>query len=158
MQNYFGDKVQTNGLIEDLHNIPTYTRKASQSDRLANYFIDSLASNFIGGMAMVSITVMTAALAEENNAGAAIANLGLSWLAYYGCKIGYYTWFEFGNRGRTLGKLATGTYAVREDSSPLTLKDAFLRSLCRLIPFEVFSGLGDTPWHDSITKTMVIKR
>jgi hypothetical protein len=39
----------------------------------------------------------------------------------------------------------------------LTFKDALLRSLCRLIPFEVFSGFG-VPWHDSLTNTMVVKK
>jgi uncharacterized RDD family membrane protein YckC len=60
-------------------------------------------------------------------------------------------------RGQTLGKLFTGTRAIRTDGEELTFKDALLRSLCRLIPFEVFSGFG-VPWHDSLTITMVVKK
>ena len=68
----------------------------------------------------------------------------------------YYTLCERLFNGYTLGKLITGTKAIREDTQPLTWRDAILRSLCRLVPFEPFSGFG-TPWHDSWTHTMVIK-
>ncbi len=37
-------------------------------------------------------------------------------------------------------------------------KDALLRSLCRLIPFEAFSYFGGNLWHDKLTKTIVIKK
>ena len=69
----------------------------------------------------------------------------------------YYTICEKAFRGYTLGKLITGTRAVREDGGELTFKDAFLRSLSRLVPFEWFSGFGGHPWHDTWTKTMVVK-
>lgn len=71
----------------------------------------------------------------------------------------YYTICEKAFNGYTLGKAITGTKAIRADGQPLTLKDAFLRSLSRLVPFEVFSALGDkaNPWHDTWTNTIVIK-
>lgn len=72
--------------------------------------------------------------------------------------IAYYTVFEYFAKGRTLGKMATGTVAVRADGSNLTFKDAFLRTLCRFIPFEIFSAFGYRPWHDSLTNTLVIKK
>ena len=68
----------------------------------------------------------------------------------------YYTLCEKLFNGHTLGKLITGTKAVRFDGSPLTFKDALLRSLSRMVPFEVLSGFG-VPWHDSWTNTTVIK-
>lgn len=68
----------------------------------------------------------------------------------------YYTLFEGIFKGRTIGKFITGTKAINENGIELTFKDAFLRSACRLIPFETFSGFG-TPWHDSVTHTIVIK-
>lgn len=70
----------------------------------------------------------------------------------------YYTLIEGLFKGRTLGKLFTGTKAVKEDGSPITWKDALLRSLCRLVPFEPFSAFGGQPWHDKWTKTVVIKK
>ncbi|MEI9809494.1 MAG: RDD family protein [Bacteroidota bacterium] len=69
----------------------------------------------------------------------------------------YYTICEKAFKGYTLGKLITGTKAIREDGGELTFKDALLRSLCRLVPFEAFSGFGDKPWHDAWTKTQVIQ-
>ena len=69
----------------------------------------------------------------------------------------YYTICEKLFKGQTLGKALTGTRAVREDGSDLTLRNAFLRTLCRLVPFEPFSAFG-TPWHDDWTGTMVIKK
>lgn len=71
---------------------------------------------------------------------------------------GYYTIFETATRGRTIGKFVTGSIAVTEDGNPLTFKTAFLRSICRLIPFNAFSALGDRPWHDRFSKTIVIKK
>ena len=61
------------------------------------------------------------------------------------------------SRGRTLGKLITGTRAVREDNSEITWKDALKRSLARIIPFEPFSAFsGSGMWHDRLAKTMVV--
>lgn len=70
----------------------------------------------------------------------------------------YYTFCEKVFSGYTLGKLITGTRVIREDGSELTLKDAVLRSLSRMVPFEAFSiWSGSGLWHDTWTKTMVIK-
>ena len=70
----------------------------------------------------------------------------------------YYTISEAATKGRTLGKMVTGTIAITEDGRPFTFKDALLRSLCRVIPFEPFSAFGYRPWHDSFTKTAVVKK
>src|SRR5436190_22374580 len=69
----------------------------------------------------------------------------------------YHTICEKLFRGYTLGKLITGTRAIRQDGRELTFKDAILRSLSRLVPFEQFSGFNTLTWHDSWTDTMVIK-
>jgi uncharacterized RDD family membrane protein YckC len=69
----------------------------------------------------------------------------------------YYTFCEKVFKGITLGKLITGTRAVRNDGSDLSFKDALMRTLSRIVPFEAFSGFGGHPWHDQWTKTMVVK-
>jgi uncharacterized RDD family membrane protein YckC len=69
----------------------------------------------------------------------------------------YYTLLEKLFKGKTIGKFITKTQAIRTDGSELTFKDALLRSLCRLVPFEALSGFG-VLWHDSWTNTMVIKK
>ena len=68
----------------------------------------------------------------------------------------YYTFCEKLFNGYTLGKLITGTKAVRVDNQPLTWRNAFLRSVTRLVPLEFLSGFG-IPLHDSWTHTTVIK-
>ena len=77
-------------------------------------------------------------------------------LGYFNYLI-YYTLCEKAFKGYTLGKLITGTRAIREDGQELTFKDALLRSLSRIVPFEIFSGFAQRPWHDSWTRTMVVK-
>ncbi len=69
----------------------------------------------------------------------------------------YFTIFE-GLTQRTLGKYVTKTMVVMQDGSKPSMQDAFLRSLCRNIPFEAFSFLGDEGrgWHDSISNTYVV--
>lgn len=69
----------------------------------------------------------------------------------------YYSLSEKYFNGYTLGKLVTGTRAVREDGDALTWKNAIHRSFSRFLPFEFLSGFSGKPWHDSWTKTTVIK-
>jgi uncharacterized RDD family membrane protein YckC len=61
-------------------------------------------------------------------------------------------------KGKSLGKLITGTRAVKQDGMPVAVREAQLRGLCRMVPFNAFSALGTPsyPWHDRWTKTYVI--
>ncbi|MDH1883008.1 RDD family protein [Empedobacter sp. GD03797] len=45
---------------------------------------------------------------------------------------------EFLTKGRSIGKLVTGTKVVMIDGSTPTTKDYFMRSLCRIIPFKFY--------------------
>ncbi len=81
----------------------------------------------------------------------------LSFMIGYLNYIVYYTLCEKLFKGYTLGKIITGTRAIRQDGQELTLKNALLRSLSRCVPFEVFSGFNTLTWHDSWTDTMVVK-
>lgn len=69
----------------------------------------------------------------------------------------YYTICEKAFKGKTLGKLITGTRAVRTDGQELSFRNALLRTLSRIVPFEAFSAFGGHPWHDRWTGTMVIR-
>lgn len=70
----------------------------------------------------------------------------------------YYIIIESITTSRSIGKYLTKTKVVLEDGSTPGVKDVILRSLCRIIPFEVFSFLGETGrgWHDSISDTYVV--
>jgi uncharacterized RDD family membrane protein YckC len=61
-------------------------------------------------------------------------------------------------RGKSIGKLITGTKAVNEDGSDISFGKAFARGFSRAVPFDAFSALGDPsyPWHDKWTNTYVI--
>lgn len=69
----------------------------------------------------------------------------------------YYVLFE-SLSGRTLGKLITGTITVTEEGHRPTFVNILGRSLCRFIPFDALSFLGDdgSGWHDSVSKTKVV--
>ncbi|SEN46737.1 Uncharacterized membrane protein YckC, RDD family [Flavobacterium sp. CF108] len=69
----------------------------------------------------------------------------------------YYSLSE-GLFGRSLGKFVTGTVVVDENGEKPSFGTIFKRSLCRLIPFEVFSFLGSRGWHDSISDTYVVNK
>jgi uncharacterized RDD family membrane protein YckC len=61
-------------------------------------------------------------------------------------------------KGKSLGKLITGTRAVNLDGSPISATTAFLRGLSRAVPFCAFSAFGSpcNPWQDRWTDTLVM--
>jgi len=60
---------------------------------------------------------------------------------------------------RTLGKYITGTMVVMEDGSKPQARAIVIRTLCRFLPFEVFSFFRSYPrgWHDNSSGTYVVK-
>jgi uncharacterized RDD family membrane protein YckC len=61
-------------------------------------------------------------------------------------------------KGKSLGKLITGTKAVNMDGSKISFATAFARGCSRAVPFCVFSAFGTPcyPWQDKWTNTLVI--
>ena len=59
---------------------------------------------------------------------------------------------------RTIGKLVTQTKVVLENGEKPAPETIILRSLCRFIPFNAISFLGNIPrgWHVTISKTFVV--
>jgi len=59
---------------------------------------------------------------------------------------------------RTIGKLITRTKVVMENGEKPSPETIITRSLCRMIPFNAFSFLGNSPrgWHDTIPKIFVV--
>ncbi|MGB8191809.1 MAG: RDD family protein [Chitinophagaceae bacterium] len=130
----------------------------STGSRFVNYLIDVIVFYAIAfGVGLVIGAVMYSS-DTDFDPDTMTSSMGLQYLISFVLFLAYYTFFETVTKGRTVGKMVTGSVAVKEDGSQLTAKDAFLRSLCRLIPFEPFSALFGRPWHDSITKTMVVKK
>lgn len=131
--------------------------QASGGKRFANYIIDLLvfyALAFLTGIviALVNPVVIDSFNEEDNGLNLLDRLLGL---VLYGL---YMFAIEAIFRGKSLGKLITGTRAVNEDGSNVSPKAALLRGLSRAVPFNAFSALGTPayPWHDKWTKTYVI--
>ena len=70
----------------------------------------------------------------------------------------YYNFFEI-LFARTIGKFITQTVVVMVNGKRPQHETILIRSLCRLIPLNAISFLGITQrgWHDSISKTYVVR-
>jgi uncharacterized RDD family membrane protein YckC len=126
---------------------------ASSGVRFLNYLIDRVVLYFI--VTSIERAILPLLLTPPRVAFDIYywTYLGAAYLGVAMLDTLYYTVLE-GTTGRTLGKLITNTRVVRDDGSPLTMKDTLYRSLSRLVPFEAFSGFG-VPWHDRWTQTTV---
>lgn len=152
-------------LLNEENYISNHFVYATQWQRFFNYVIDNVLMryglSYLTGMAIGGLLVLAApdmldeiALRETNfTFGLFMLGLLVFILNYFI----YYTFCEKLFKGYTLGKLITGTRAIRQDGKELTFRDAILRSLSRLVPFEVFSGFNTLTWHDSWTDTMVVQ-
>lgn len=131
--------------------------QASKGTRLAHLFIDYFGFFAILVVLMFAGAFITAALGYPDfmiwlTSESITINL-VSVVLYL---LYYFIWEA--TTARTLGKLITGTIIVDENGEKPTAYTAFIRTICRLIPFEYFSFLGERGWHDSISKTYVVKK
>ena len=138
--------------IETIHIVQAGTGK-----RFANYIIDVIVFYIVVFFLAMAIAIIDPAVIswmEGTDAGTNLLNSLVS-LLLYGIIMGT---TEALTRGRSLGKLITGTCAVNADGSSVNMQTAFWRGLCRAVPFEAFSALGSPsyPWHDKWTNTYVI--
>lgn len=151
-------------VLNDLDHL-TAPEHATTGQRFANFILDRI---FLIIFVLVCSAIYGAFLGLTGNISAinriaeANQNPGMRMITNYlwgaVASLFYYTLSEGLMGGRTLGKLITGTRAVNEDDfQPITFSKAFQRSLCRIIPFNAFSALSGAPWHDTISKTTVVK-
>ncbi len=151
-------------LLQDVEQ-EIYLEPASKGARLLNYIIDILffyALSFIIGLIwgiymIANNSTITQEPTNRDLQGGGTLQLALLF-AFFFILLAYYTLMEGFTKGRTIGKFITGTQAVSMDGSNITFKQAFIRSISRFVPFEPFSALGYTPWHDSWAGTVVIKK
>ncbi|WGH74304.1 RDD family protein [Tenacibaculum tangerinum] len=131
---------------------------AGQGIRFANYLLDriflliiSVITGYLWGMILVVVSP---------NSLNSLESMGRLEEFFWGFVIGffYYSFFE-ALTGRSLAKLITNTKVVDENGNKPTFEMILVRSLCRYIPFNAFSFLGSDAvgWHDSLSKTRVIK-
>ncbi|MCB9202917.1 MAG: RDD family protein [Flavobacteriales bacterium] len=65
---------------------------------------------------------------------------------------------EYLTKGRSLGKLITGTMVVTTDAEIPSATTFLKRNVMRLIPFDQLSFLRINGWHDSLSNTRVVDK
>ena len=68
----------------------------------------------------------------------------------------YYFLSEYFLKGRTFGKMITGTRVVDVNGLPPSSWEYLLRTICRIIPLEAVSFLFNDGWHDKWSETKVV--
>jgi uncharacterized RDD family membrane protein YckC len=132
--------------------------QASGGKRFANYIIDLIVfyALLFGSGVIIGLLNPAAfdSIPEEDSLGYSLLDR-LFGLILYGL---YMFVVEALFKGKSLGKLITGTRAVNEDGSNISAKTALVRGLSRAVPFNAFSALGTPsyPWHDKWAKSYVI--
>jgi uncharacterized RDD family membrane protein YckC len=136
---------------------------ATKEQRCINFIIDNLVMKFSLAYAtgvLFTYIIRSAFPAFANVLFAEDSMLAVLVATYMISRVNYAIYYSLSEKyfnGYTLGKLLTGTRAIREDGDELTWKNAIHRSFSRFLPFEFLSGFGTKPWHDSWTGTTVIK-
>ncbi|WEK37128.1 MAG: RDD family protein [Candidatus Pseudobacter hemicellulosilyticus] len=156
MENTIQPTNPTEDLLQDIEQEVYVPEFASTGARLANYLIDIVCFYivYLGGL----ILVLSIAPADSSFS-LFFQNINpwmdrLLTLLSYGC---FMFLVEGFGKGRTLGKLITGTKAMHRDYPTFGWSDAFRRGMARMIPFDQLTGLTGHPWHDTLTQTMVVK-
>lgn len=134
-------------------NIDLTKNIASKGTRFGNLFLDQLFFGIPSSL-LVNFLIYGDLAGDPSSPEEAIINPLISWLLY----VGYYIFME-SVYGKTIGKMITGTKVIDENGGKPSLGQIVGRSFARLIPFEAFSFLGEKGigWHDSLSKTLVIK-
>ena len=128
---------------------------ANTGKRLANYLIDVVAFYAVFFLVVVVYIIASPEAREDGISSDKGLLIRLFAFLIYGLFMGL---MEGVFKGRSLGKLITGTRAVNEDGTYITFSTALARGFSRVVPFEAFSALGSPayPWHDRWNKTYVI--
>ncbi|OQP50326.1 hypothetical protein A4H97_00315 [Niastella yeongjuensis] len=153
---------QTDFLQEEENELG-YVDPADRWLRLGNYLIDQTVLVVLFNIIIVIWTTIAAASGGVTPEKFFLSDdvlvvLGRRILVSVIITVLYYAVSETVMNGRTIGKLATNTIAITQDGAPFTFKHALLRSLVRAIPFEALSAFGYLPWHDSLSKTVVVRK
>lgn len=136
-------------LLTDVEFNPVH---ASAGQRFVNYLIDSIIFNIILNFVEIIFTIGISRIYASN----VFINIFINLLITYIFFVLLYFLSELILKGRTIGKFVSGTKAVNEDGTEMEPKTILVRSLCRLVPFEQFSAFGGHPWHDKLSRTIVV--
>ena len=133
---------------------------ATHSQRFVNYLVDYICQVVMMFGAFVIILMVASSSGNKNIVADIESVTDVVKYAFVSVIILiYYNIFEI-FFSVTIGKLITNTLVVDRNGNKPTTDEILLRSICRLIPFEILSFLGapGKGWHDAISKTYVVKR
>ena len=126
--------------------------------RFANHLIDSLVYYLIIFLIGVVAGLFSEYLGMDGMSVWISEMSGIGELVFtYSIMLLYYIFMESLTQ-KTLGKYITGTIVVMEDGSKPEINVILLRSICRLIPFDGLTFIGEYSrgWHDSLAKSYVV--
>ncbi|MBI5372850.1 MAG: RDD family protein [Sphingobacteriales bacterium] len=155
MEEYQSAQPEEQHLFDDFKRTLT---QAGSGKRFANYLIDLISFYvfmYFFSYVIVAVSMDLAIMIYGETEGFNFVG-NLIVLLLYGLYMGL---TEAVFRGRSLGKLVTGTIAVNADGSRIGGSTALLRGLSRAVPFNAFSALGSPcyPWHDRWNNTYVVE-
>ncbi len=124
---------------------------ASTGLRFANYILDRIGMYICLFAFFLLIDLLGGTSLESDDPS------GIEVILMFAIMLGYWVIPEY-VWGKTPAKFLTRTRVVTVKGEKPTFMTIVGRTLCRLIPFEPFSFLGNKPvgWHDSIPKTRVV--
>lgn len=133
-------------------------KPASLGKRFGNYAIDMICMIVFGFLLGAGLGIILALVSPSSLSMFEQGNKLLDYAFNFIIGMTYYTIME-ASTGRSIGKYITKTKVVNENGEKPGLGTAFVRSLCRFIPFEAFSFLGsdNSGWHDKFSDTRVVE-
>ncbi len=148
-------------VLKGKHNLSkqnsAFLNTASAGQRFANYLIDMVFYLVFTFVFAFFLGIILSIVAPEFIASLDENNVVFNYSVAFASIILYYLLFEF-ILGRTPAKYFTGTKVVDVNGNVPNFQTVLLRTICRFIPFEAFSFLGDDAigWHDTLSKTRVV--
>lgn len=142
-------------LLQDIEQELSSQQDAKVELRFLNYIIDliSFYAIVIAGVVLVALTAYGGEVFEMIARLSDFSDFVLLHVFY-----GFYMLVVEGVfKGKTLGKLITGTRVVHQYTDTFSWRDAFRRGVMRMIPLEYFTACVGSPFHDQWTETRVIK-
>lgn len=134
--------------VEEKKSISELALKVGHGKRLANFFVDKIASLIIA--VVIVLSIMPTSYFERDNPI-------MDYVLEAAALLAYYLLIEVPS-ARSLGKLITKTIVVDGDGNKASTSQLITRSFCRIVPFEHFSFLGNdaSGWHDKWSNTHLI--
>lgn len=133
-------------------------KTASQGKRFANHLIDSIFLLVFSILLGAGLGIILALVSPSSLSFFDQDNKLIDYAFGFIVGMTYYTIME-ASTGRSIAKYITKTKVVNEKGEKPNLGTAFVRSICRFIPFDAFSFLGseNSGWHDKFSDTRVVE-